>query len=202
MKQQKFMTRIIFALTLATIIAVPTASLRAQSSDEPTTVRAAAQGGGVLDVLEQARQAQAQALEGSWVLTITPVVPPGVPQPPSARAYVTYARGGGLITYVRSAPNGPQYGAQHGVWEHLGGNEFALAAIRDEFDVQGNLLGTGKIITRVTLTGKDVFVGVGSREFRDPAGNIADIIRCSTLRAERIKIEPLATQCQSITPPQ
>jgi hypothetical protein len=201
-KQQKFMTRIIFALTLATMIAVPTASLRAQSSDESAPVRAAAQSGGILDVLEQARQAQSQSLEGSWVLTITPVVPPGVPQPPSARAYVTYARGGGLTTYIRSAPNGPQYGAQHGVWEHMGGHEFAFTAIRDEFDVQGNFLGTGKIITRVTLTGKDVFVGVGSREFRDPAGNIADIIRCSTLRAERIKIEPVAMQCQNITPPQ
>lgn len=57
MKKQKFMTRIIFALTLATMIAVPTASLRAQSSDEPTTDRIATQGG-ILDVLEQIKQAQ------------------------------------------------------------------------------------------------------------------------------------------------
>jgi hypothetical protein len=192
MKKQKLMTAgtILLALTCAALFAIPALRARAQSS------------GGLLEVLEQTRQAQAQALEGSWAITVTPVVPPGVPQPPSARAFVTYARGGGLTTYVRSAPNGPQYGAQHGVWEHLGGNDFALAAIRDEFDALGNFLGTGKIITRITLIGKDVFVGVGSREFRDPAGNLADIIRCSTLRAERIKIEPLAPQCQSITPPQ
>jgi hypothetical protein len=43
---------------------------------------------------------------------------------------------------------------------------------------------------------------VGSREFRDAAGNLADIIRCSTIKAERIKVEPLAEQCQGITPPQ
>ncbi|MBI3427860.1 MAG: hypothetical protein HY011_33475 [Acidobacteria bacterium] len=202
MKQQKFATRIILALILATLIAVPAASLRAQSSAEPTTARVAAQGGGILDVLEQARQAQAQQLEGAWAYTVTPVVPPGVPQPPSQRAYITVARGGGLSVYIRTGPGGPFYGEQHGVWEHMGGNEFALTAIRDEFDAQGNFLGTGKINTRLTLTGKDGFVGVGSREFRDPTGNIADITRCATIKAERIKIEPLAPQCQSITPPQ
>jgi hypothetical protein len=201
MKQQKFMTRIIFALALATMIAVPTASLRAQSSDEPTTARSGAEGG-ILDMLEQARQAQAQQLEGAWAYTVTPVVPPGVPQPPSSRAFLTIARGGGLTAYVRNAPSGPQYGAHHGVWEHLGGNEFAWTLIRDEFDVQGNFLGTAKINTRITLTGKDGFVGVGNREFRDPAGNLADIIRCSTIKAERIKVEPLAVQCQSLVPPQ
>jgi hypothetical protein len=191
MKKQKFTTaRTIFlALTFAAMFAIPTISAHAQS-------------GGILEVLELAKQAQAQALEGSWAWTVTPVVPPGVPQPASSRAYGTFSRGGGVTVYVRNAPSGPQYGTQHGVWEHLGGNEYAITAIRDEFDAQGNFLGTGKIITRLTLTGKDGFVGVGSREFRDPAGNLADIIRCSTIKAERIKVEPLATQCQSITPPQ
>jgi hypothetical protein len=97
MKKQKFVTarKILFALTLAGMIAIPTATLCAQSSDEPTTAQTAAQGG-ILDVLERIKQAQAQRLEGSWMITVTPAVPPGVPQPPSFRAYGTFARGGSL----------------------------------------------------------------------------------------------------------
>ena len=192
MKKQNFVAarRIMLAVTCAALLAVPIIISRAQS------------GGGILDVLEQTRQAQAQALEGAWAYTVTPAVPPGVPQPPSQRAYITVARGGGITVYIRTGPGETSYGEQHGVWEHLGGNEFALTAIRDEFDPQGNFLGTGKINTRLTLTGRDGFVGIGSREFRNPAGNIADITRCATIKAERIKIELLAPQCQSITPPQ
>lgn len=191
MKKQKFLAAgtILLVLTIGAMLAIP-------------AIRARAQSGGILDVLEQARQAQAQALEGTWVNTVTPVVPPGVPQPPSQRAYITIDRGGGVTSYVRNGAGGPYYGAQHGVWAHLGGNEYAITSLRDEFDAQGNFLGTGKINTKLTLVGKDVFVGVGSREFRDAAGNIADITRCSTIRAERLKVEPLAPQCQSITPPQ
>jgi len=192
MKKQTFTAtrRILVAVAFAAALAVPILISRAQS------------GGGILDVLEQAKQSQAQQLEGAWAWTITPVVPPGVPPPPPSRAYGTFARGGAVTVYVRSAPNGPQFSPQHGVWEHLGGNEFAITQIRDEFDAQGNFQGTAKINTRLTLVGKDEFVSVGSREFRDANGNIADIIRCSTIKAERIKIDPLATQCQSITPPQ
>jgi len=187
---------------LAALTAFPATSLRAQSEEQNQEAKQAAAQGGTLDVLERIKEEQAQQLEGAWAYTVTPVVPPGVPQPPSSRAYITIARGGGLTGYVRNAPSGPHYGAHHGVWQHLGGNEFAFALIRDEFDVQGNFLGTAKINTRLTMIGKDGFVGVGSREFRDPAGNLADIIRCSTIKAERIKVEPLAPQCQSITPPQ
>ncbi len=205
MKKQPFLTAksILLASTLIAVCAFSTLLLRAQTSQETNdklTEQTEAQSESQVSH-GRWHELQAQRLEGSWALTVTPVVPPGVPQPPSSRAYATYARGGGLTSYVRSAPSGPHYGTQHGVWEHLGGNKFALAAIRDEFDAQGNFLGTGKIITRITLTGKDGFVGVGSREFRDAAGSIADIIRCSTIKAERIKIEPLALQCQNLTPP-
>ncbi len=205
MKESKFLTakNILFALTLAAVLAISTALLRAQTSHETDNQQA---GQSESQFESQAsrgnlRELQAQRLEGAWAYTVTPVVPPGVPQPPSQRAYITIARGGGLSVYIRTGPSGPFYGEQHGVWEHLGGNEFALTAIRDEFDAQGNFLGTGKINTKLRLTGKDGFVGVGSREFRDPAGNVADIIRCATIKAERIKIEPLAPQCQNITPP-
>lgn len=197
-------TRKITLLLSLTLLVALTATILSAQSNEPTAGQEDAQSesfNGHCGRLCRLREQQAQRLEGAWAYTVTPVVPPGVPQPPSQRAYITIARGGGLSVYIRTGPSGPFYGEQHGVWEYLGGNEYALTAIRDEFDAQGNFLGTGKINTKLRLTGKDGFVGVGSREFRDPAGNIADIIRCATIKAERIKIEPLAPQCQNITPP-
>jgi hypothetical protein len=201
MIEKKPAKSILLALTLVAVIALSTFLLHAQTSlDAQVTPQTEAQSESHAS-RGSLRELQAQRLEGAWAYTVTPVVPPGVPQPPSQRAFITIARGGGLSVYIRTGPNGPFYGEQHGVWEYLGGNEYALTAIRDEFDAQGNFLGTGKINTKLRLTGRDGFIGVGSREFRDPAGNVADIIRCATIKAERIKIELLAPQCQSITPP-
>jgi hypothetical protein len=198
MKKQKLMTikRILFALTLAGMIVIPTATLRAQTSDEQTADPAAAQGG-ILDVLEHIRQERRQLLEGSWVVTITPVVPPGVPQPPSFRAYATIARGGALIgTDTRRL-----FSIQHGAWTHLGGREFAWTFIEELVDVMGNFAGTVKVRVKLTVTDKDEFVGVSNAEERNAAG-VVTAIRCGTVRGARIKVEPLAPQCQSITPPQ
>lgn len=197
-------TRKITLLLSLTLLVALTATILSAQSDEPTARQENAQqesSNGQCGWLCRLREQQAQRLEGTWINTVSPVVPPGVPQPPSQVAYLTFARGGAVTSYIRTGPSGPFYGEQHGVWEHLGGNEYAITAIRDEFDAQGNFLGTGKINTKLRLTGKDGFVGVGSREFRDPAGNIADIIRCATIKAERLKVEPLAPQCRNITPP-
>jgi hypothetical protein len=198
MKKQKLMTtrKIIFALILAGMIVIPTATLRAQTSDEQTTDRTAARGG-ILGVLEQIKQAQAQRLEGSWMVTVTPAVPPGVPQPPSFRAYGTFARGGAMIgTDTRRLFN-----IQHGAWEHLGGREFAFTFIEELVDVMGNFAGTAKVRVKLTVTDKDEFVGVSNLEERNAAG-VVTAIRCGTIRGARIKVEPLAPQCQNITPPQ
>ncbi len=82
MKQQKLMTRIICALALATMLAFPTGTLRAQSSDAPTTASAAASGGGSRDLLERLKLALWLQLEIFWGRRITPVLPPG--KPPTA----------------------------------------------------------------------------------------------------------------------
>lgn len=145
-------------------------------------------------MLERAKEAQAQALEGTWIFTVTPAVP----QPPSFRTYATFSRGG---TFIGSDRSRPLDGPQHGVWQHLGGNEFAWSIIQDRFDALGNFLGTFSGRTNATLTGPDTLVGVASVELRDAAGNIT-LARCATLRGERFKLRPLAEQCQSITPPQ
>jgi hypothetical protein len=198
MKQQKLMTasRILFALTLAGMIAVLTAALGVQASNK-TLPRESSQQSGIIDVLEQLRQAQAQQFEGSWDVTVTPVVPPGVPQPPSFIAHSTVSRGGAFFGSDRTRP----FSKQHGAWAHLGGNDFAYTVTEDLFDVMGNFAGTIRVRVHLTVTGKDTFVGVSNGEQRDAAGNLI-FNRCATVRGERIKVEPLAPQCQGITPPQ
>jgi len=90
--------RIFLASTFAAIVAISATVAQAQSTDKEQSANPpAAQGGGILDVLEQIKQAQARQLEGSWVITVTPAVPPGASQPQSFRAYATVARGGAYI---------------------------------------------------------------------------------------------------------
>ena len=185
--------RIVLALILAATVAIPATILRAQSGESITASQ-----GGLLDILERQREAQARQLEGSWALTVTAVVPPGVPPLPVRHNYTTFARGGVSIGSDREAPFA---NPQHGAWEHRGGNEFAWTFIGDNFDAAGNFLGTLKVRVKIIITGSDTFVGVDNAEVRSPAGNLV-FSACNTIRGERIKVEPLAEQCQGITPPQ
>ena len=119
--------KVIFALALAAMTAIPTTVARAQSAEPEQAAAQAHAESGVVDVIEHVKQAQAQQLEGSWVVTVTPAVPPGVPQPPSFRAYGSFSRGGALFGSDRQRPTSKQ----HGTWAHLGGNQFAWTAIED-----------------------------------------------------------------------
>ena len=148
-------------------------------------------------MLDHIRQARARQFEGSWAVTITPAVPPGVPQPPSFRAYATVSRGGAYFGSDRTRP----FSKQHGAWAHLGGNDFAFTFIEDLFDAMGNFAGIATVRARLTLNGRDEFVGVANGEQRDADGNLI-FSRCSTVKGVRIKLEPLPPHCQSLTPPQ
>ncbi len=106
-------------------------------------------------------------------------------------------RGGAFIGSDRTRPASKQ----HGVWAHLGGADFAYTFKEDLFDAMGSFAGILTVRVRLNLTGKDDFVGVANGEQRDANGNLI-FNRCTTIRGARIKIEPLAPQCQSITPPQ
>jgi hypothetical protein len=198
MNKQKLMTAIciLFALTLAGVINIPT--LYAQSDDKPAPAQNTTQGE-ILDKLEPLRQGQGQAqqLEGSWTAVVFPAVPPGVPQP-STGAYLSFARGGVLIGFNRVLPFGSP---QHGVWEHQGGHGFAFTFKQDLFDGTGSFIGTLTVRGRLTLDGKDEFVGNFSAERRD-ANNNPFPTGCGTIRGTRIKVEPAAEQCQNLTPPQ
>lgn len=189
--------RIFLALTLVALVAVSATVAPAQSTDAEYSPNQPACQGGILDVLRCIKQAQAQQLEGSWIVTVTPTVPPGVPQPPSFRAYATVSRGGAFFGSDRQRP----LSKQHGAWAHLGNNDFAYTLIEDLFDAMGNFAGTITVRVKLTVTGRDTFVGVSNGEQRDAGGNLV-FNRCATVRGERIKVEPLPPQCQSITPPQ
>jgi hypothetical protein len=187
-------------LTLAGVIALPFAVMRAQSNEPAGRAESLAQ---ELDTqfseghwLDRLREHQSQQAEGSWEVTVTPAVPPGVPQPPPMIAHATNARGGGLITSDRQRSSTISYGT----WAHLGGNEFATTATGDIFDAAGNFAGTFKVRCRFMVTGKDESVGVANVEQRDASGNLV-FNRCATYRGKRIAIEPLAPQCESLAPP-
>jgi hypothetical protein len=203
MKDQKpVATRIIFALILAGFFAMAVAPLRAQpsdsiASDEALSIETLSQED-LREAFAQIKKARGQRLEGSWVVTVTPVVPPGVPQPPSFRAYASFARGGASVGSDRTRPLASP---QHGTWAHIRGDEFASTTIQDLFDVMGNFQGTLTVRVKSTLIGKDEFVGVANGESRDAAGNLISS-RCATVRGQRITIEPLAPQCQTIPFPQ
>ena len=189
MKTQKSMIARTITLTLALtgILAIPAAIMRAQSyervNDEQT--------------LAQTSDSKSERMEGSWVVTVSAAVPPGVPQPPSFRAYVSFARGGVFIgSDARRAAS-----KQHGTWTHLRGSEFAFTAMEQLFNETGEPGGTVVIRVRMTITGADDFIGVSNAEEHDAAGNLVSN-RCGTIRGERITIEPLAPQCQNIVPPQ
>ena len=190
--------------------------LSAQSNDQLSAVRSAVTASQAqnVDLLErrvqrlellarmresdEAREKPAQRLEGSWVLTVAAVVPPGAPVPPTRTSYISFARGGVAILSERQAAFvNPAYGA----WEHQGSNEFAFTVRTDTFTATGNFLGTVKIRNKITLTDPDEFVSVGQLEVRNPAGNLI-FSGCATARGQRIKVEPLTEQCQGITPPQ
>ena len=186
-------------LITALLVAISATAARAQSEEntaERQTTQTASQGG-LLDVLDRLRETREQQLEGSWTVTVTAVVPPGVPPPPSFIGHATVSRGGAFFGSDRTRP----FSKQHGTWAHLGGNEFAWTFTEDLFDVMGNFAGTIKVRVRLTVTGRETFVGVSNGEQRDAAGNLI-FNRCATIRGERIKIEPLSPQCQGITPPQ
>ena len=134
-------------------------------------------------------------LEGSWVNTVSPILPPGAP-PRSFQTYITFSEGGVSIGSDRTRPFGSP---QHGTWVHVHGHEYAWTFVQDLFDQAGTFLGTLKGRTRVQLVGKDELVGVANVEQRDPSGNVV-INVCARFSAVRIMPEPLLPPCEELEP--
>jgi hypothetical protein len=134
-------------------------------------------------------------LEGSWIHTVSPILPPGVP-PITLQTYATYMKGG---TSIGSDRTKPFASPQHGTWLHLRGHEYAGTFVQDLFDPAGTFVGTFKGRTRIELVGQNEFVGVANVETRDAAGNLL-FNRCARFSGARIVVEPLAPPCDGLTP--
>lgn len=134
-------------------------------------------------------------LEGSWINTVSPILPPGAP-PITFQTYVTYSEGG---TSIGSDRTKPFASPQHGTWVRVQGHEYAGTFVQDLFDQAGSYLGTFKGRTRVLLVGKNEFIGVANVEQRDPTGNVV-LNRCARFRGVRVVVEPLAPPCEDLEP--
>ena len=134
-------------------------------------------------------------LEGSWIYTVSPILPPGSP-PISVRTYATYMQGG---TSIGSDRTKPFASPQHGTWVHLRGHEYANTFVQDLFDPAGTFLGTFKGRARIELVGENELVGVANVEQRDPGGNLV-LNRCARFSGVRIVVEPLAAPCENLEP--
>lgn len=98
---------IILTMTTAGGLAIPAAVMRAQSYERANSEEAPA----------KPADSKAEMLEGSWIVTITAFVPPGVPQPPPFRAYAFFARGG--VAFGSDARRASS--KQLGTWAHVHG---------------------------------------------------------------------------------
>ena len=134
-------------------------------------------------------------LEGSWINTASPILPPGAP-PVTIQTYVTASGGGAWLGSDRTKPFASP---QHGTWVHLRGREYAWTFVQDLFDPAGTFLGVFKGRSRVELVGRNEFVGVANVEQRDPSGNVV-LNRCARFRGVRVVVEPLAPPCEELEP--
>jgi hypothetical protein len=134
-------------------------------------------------------------LEGSWILAVSPILPPGVP-PITLQTYLTFSAGGASIGSDRTKPFGSP---QHGTWVHVQGHEYAGTFVQDLFDQAGTFTGTFKGHTRILLVGENEFDGVANVETRDPSGNLL-ANRCARFHGVRVVVEPLAPPCEGLEP--
>ena len=132
-------------------------------------------------------------LEGTWLITARPILPPGVP-PIEVRTYATFAAGGVSIGSDRTKPFASP---QHGTWAHLGGHDYAWTWAQDVFDASGAFLSVFKGRNLVRIIGENELSGVANVEYRDAAGNLL-ANRCARFSATRLMLEPLAAPCDDL----
>ena len=192
MNRQKFLTvrNVICAFALLSLCAFSTFYLRAQTSGE-TNDRTPQQAEGQAEAdaaHERSREQQAQALEGTWTVVLT--TPQG-----EFTAYNSFARGGVFIGTDRVKGFSAGANPQHGVWEHRGGNRFALSFKEDLLDAAGKFSGVFTADAVIRLTGKDSFTGVTRGKVYDTNGTLLLDLPCVPVRGERMHVEPLPQSC-------
>ena len=62
----------------------------------------------------EVKEKQGQRLEGSWIVTVAAVVPPGAPPPPVRSSYMSFSRGGVAMLSERHCQSGLRSLGTHG----------------------------------------------------------------------------------------
>jgi hypothetical protein len=188
-QRRKFMTarKISLLLTVTLLVAITATVMRAQSSEgganaeRPATPPAAQ--GGILDVIEQTRQAQAQRLEGTWRVQLTTVnCQTGAAAPATGKSLNTFARGGVMVA-APALPGPPLLG----VWKHVEGQRFTNTVEGFRLNPDGTYAGMVKIKADLKLEeGFNEFTAADVFEFFDADGNSVGK-GCLTRRGRRIE---------------
>lgn len=133
MKHSKILLSAMFMalLALSALVATPSAYAQTVETQETANVLPLAQmGGGILDVLEQARQAQIKALVGTWVATVTPTGPDAPAPFPSLLTFMA----DGTALFSAAGPPIPALGNPgHGAWIRIGDRTFAATFVQLTF---------------------------------------------------------------------
>lgn len=182
--------RIFLALAVVALMAISSAAVRAQSSDSgPDTTQQiqGVVGGGLLDAVEQAKQAQIKSFTGSWEGVLTPEEG----GPPPFRILFTFGADGTVVA-SDSGPPSPQLAAtEHGAWERTGDNEFTIIYKQLLFDAAGNLDSTfkGRIKFKLNQNTSEIS-GLVKVNIYTPTGETiiegAGTIKCTKIRVESL----------------
>jgi hypothetical protein len=147
------------------------------------------------DASPDRRGFEAPRLEGTWLNTVSPILPPGVP-PRILQTYMTFSAGGAAIGSDRTRPFASP---QHGAWVHLRGKQYAATSVQDIFDPSGTFLGVFKVRTLMNLTSNDELIGVANVVQTDPEGNLQFSV-CARFHATRLVPEAFEPPCEGFEP--
>lgn len=181
--------RIFLALAVVALLAVSTVAVQAQSSESgpATTPQIQGAGGGIIDVLEQNKQAQVRAFIGSWEGVLTPEAG----GPPPFLIQFTFGTDGTVVV-SDAGPPGPQFApSSHGAWERTGDNEFTVIYKQFLFTSTGDIDSTFKGRVKFKLNQSTLEInGVVKVNLYAPNGD--PIVEGEgTIKCTKIRIEPL-----------
>ena len=147
---------------------------------------------GIAPSMLMADDAGPKGIEGSWIGTVTPINPPGIP---GMRSLISFTRDGIAIEsrrlYVGESPFGPlMETTAHGAWASTGKNEFT---VRFTFLTQrgpisdGGSIGTDNITMQLTLDESgNTLTGTFVSEVRDNDENVLFVAN-GTVHSTRIQ---------------
>lgn len=142
MKHSKTILSAMFTALLAfsALVATPSTYAQTVETQETSAAPLALAGGGILDVIEQAKQAQIKVLVGTWITTITP---DGSDAPPPFPGLLTFMADGTALFSAAGPPIPALGNPGHGAWKRTGDRTFVATFVQltfaDLFHQDGSL---------------------------------------------------------------